>query len=164
MALQGRIQDLLKGGGIHLIGLQAKKRGARGSNFGPNVKKPTSWAKKGGPNPWIPPPPRTRPCFIGLLIFLQLLSLLVLSCVVFLIPVYGLGSGLISGRSLRSCFDGTCPHSGATAPRRRQPEVAPKIIPEVATTEAVQEKVDCICGHGKNIGDVYRVCHLSVVV
>ena len=39
----------LKGGGARL-GLQAKKGGGgrRGSNFGPNVKKPTSWHKGGG--------------------------------------------------------------------------------------------------------------------
>ena len=37
-----------------ILGLQAKKRGGgskRGSNFGPNVKKPTSWPKRGGPDP-----------------------------------------------------------------------------------------------------------------
>ena len=38
------------------LGLQAKKGG--GSNFGPNVKKPTSWPKRGGgPDPLDPPPP-----------------------------------------------------------------------------------------------------------
>ena len=41
----------LKRGSI--LGLQAKKGG---SNFGPNVKKPISWPKKGGPDPWTPPP------------------------------------------------------------------------------------------------------------
>ena len=29
----------------------------RGSNFGPNVKKPTSWTKMDGPDPLDPPPP-----------------------------------------------------------------------------------------------------------
>ena len=38
-----------------ILGLQAKKGG--GSNFGPNVKKPTSWPKRGGPDPLDPPPP-----------------------------------------------------------------------------------------------------------
>ena len=33
----------------------SKKRG--GGNFGPNVKKPTSWPKRGGPDPLDPPPP-----------------------------------------------------------------------------------------------------------
>ena len=38
-----------------ILGLQAKKGG---SNFGPNVKKPTSWPKRGGgPDPLDPPPP-----------------------------------------------------------------------------------------------------------
>ena len=40
-----------RGGGGSILGLQAKKGGKRGSNFGPNVNKPTSWAKKGGPDP-----------------------------------------------------------------------------------------------------------------
>ena len=45
-----------RGGSI--IGLQAKKGGSRrGSNFGPNVKKPTSWAKKEGSGLPGPPPP-----------------------------------------------------------------------------------------------------------
>ena len=36
-------------GGILFLGLQAKKGGPwRGSNFGPNVKKPTTLAKKRG--------------------------------------------------------------------------------------------------------------------
>ena len=55
---QGRIQDFWKGGGS-ILGLQAKKKGGgskRGSNFGPNVKKPTSWPKRGGGvrTPWTP--------------------------------------------------------------------------------------------------------------
>ena len=38
-----------------ILGLQAQKGG--GSNFGPNVKKPTSWPKRGGgPDPMDPPP------------------------------------------------------------------------------------------------------------
>ena len=37
-----------------ILGLQAKKKGG-GANFGPNVKKPTSWPKRGGRTP--PPPP-----------------------------------------------------------------------------------------------------------
>ena len=43
-----------------ILGLQANKGGGskRGSNFGPNVKKPTSWPKRGGgPDPLDPPPP-----------------------------------------------------------------------------------------------------------
>ena len=38
--LQGRVQDFSKGGGS-ILGLQAKKGGPGGSNFGPSVKKPT---------------------------------------------------------------------------------------------------------------------------
>ena len=39
-----------------------------GSNFGPNVKKPTSWPKRGVRTPWTPPPsPWIRHC-IGLLL------------------------------------------------------------------------------------------------
>ena len=42
-----------RGGGVHILGLQAKKRGSRmGSNFGPNG---TFWTKKGGPAPMPPP-------------------------------------------------------------------------------------------------------------
>ena len=44
----------MKGGGS-ILGLQATERG-RGSNFGPNVNKPISWAKKGGLF-YGPPPP-----------------------------------------------------------------------------------------------------------
>ena len=45
-----------------ILGLQVQlaKRGGgskRGSNFGPNVKKPTSWPKRGGSGPPGPPPP-----------------------------------------------------------------------------------------------------------
>ena len=64
-----------KGGGGSILGLQAKKGGGgskRGSNFGPNVKKPTSWPKRvqgvqsgppGPPPPWIRywPPRWCRP-------------------------------------------------------------------------------------------------------
>ena len=40
-----------------LIGLQAKQGGSRkGSNFRPIVKKPTTWAKKGGSGPPGPSP------------------------------------------------------------------------------------------------------------
>ena len=47
----------LKGGGGSILGLQAKQGGLRGgSNFGPNDKKPTTWDKKGGPDPLTPPP------------------------------------------------------------------------------------------------------------
>ena len=53
--------------GVHLRSRSTSKKGGGGgpgggSNFGPNVKKPTSWAPKGGgsgphgPSPWI------RPC------------------------------------------------------------------------------------------------------
>ena len=43
-------------GGVHLRSTSKKRGGGskRGSNFGPNVKKPTSWPKGGGPDP--PPP------------------------------------------------------------------------------------------------------------
>ena len=45
-----------RGGGARL-GLQAKRGGGRrGSNFGPNVKRPTSCHKRGGPDPLDPPP------------------------------------------------------------------------------------------------------------
>ena len=51
----GADPGFLKGGGSRL-GLPAKKGGGRrGSNFGPNVKKPTSWHKGGGPDPLDPP-------------------------------------------------------------------------------------------------------------
>ena len=62
-------RDKFKGGGVitpvapppwirHcILGLQTKMGG---SNFGPNVKKPTSWPKRGGLTPWTPPPPRIR--------------------------------------------------------------------------------------------------------
>ena len=43
----GQIRSTIKKGG------GAK----RGSNFGPNVKKPTSWHKREGPDPLTPPPP-----------------------------------------------------------------------------------------------------------
>ena len=45
-------------GGVHLRSTSKKRGGSkRGSNFGPNVKKPTSWPKGGGPDPLEPPPP-----------------------------------------------------------------------------------------------------------
>ena len=47
---------LKMGGGVHLRFTRKKGGGSRrGSNFRPNVKKPSTWAKKGGP----PPPPDT---------------------------------------------------------------------------------------------------------
>ena len=47
--------------GVHLR--STNKRGG-GSNFGPNVKKPTSWPKGGGggPDPWTPPPGSATAC------------------------------------------------------------------------------------------------------
>ena len=48
-----------KGGGS-ILGLPEAKRGGgsrRGFNFVPNVKKPLSWPRKGGPGPWTPSPP-----------------------------------------------------------------------------------------------------------
>ena len=72
------VSGQVRGGGDHpchptpldpplgsILGLQAKKRGGgskRGSNFGPNVKKPTSWPKRrgGGSGPPGPPPPWIR--------------------------------------------------------------------------------------------------------
>ena len=44
-----------KGGGVHLKSPSKKGGSRRGSTFGPNVKKPTSWAKKGGSRPHGPP-------------------------------------------------------------------------------------------------------------
>ena len=40
---------------------QKKGGSRRGSNFRPNVKKPTTWAKKGGSGPPGPPPPPDPP-------------------------------------------------------------------------------------------------------
>ena len=59
----GRIQDFFKGGGGYRY---TSKGSRRGSNFRPNVKKPTTWAKKGGPDPLDPPPP---PLLSGLHVF-----------------------------------------------------------------------------------------------
>ena len=40
------------GGRGSMLSLQAKRGSRRGPNFGPNVKKPTSWVKGGGgPDP-----------------------------------------------------------------------------------------------------------------
>ena len=51
----GADPGFLKGGRVH-IRSTSKKGGARwGSNFGPNVKKPTSWHKRGVQTPWTPP-------------------------------------------------------------------------------------------------------------
>ena len=43
-------------GGVHLRSTSKKGGSKRGSNFGPNVKKPTSWPKRGGPDPRDTPP------------------------------------------------------------------------------------------------------------
>ena len=52
----GADPGFLKGGGVQ-IRSTSKKGGARwGANFGPNVKKPTSCHKRGGPDPLDPPP------------------------------------------------------------------------------------------------------------
>ena len=53
-SFSGADPGLFKGGsgGAHYSRLQAKKGGSRrGSNFKPNVKMPTTCAKKGGPAP-----------------------------------------------------------------------------------------------------------------
>ena len=50
--------------GGHLRYTNKKGGSKRGSNFGPNVKKPTSWPKRGGPDPLDPPPPRIRHCTV----------------------------------------------------------------------------------------------------
>ena len=65
-----------RGGSI--LGLHAKKGGGskRGSNFGPNVKKPTSWPKGGGPDPLDPPPPGSATALMVLLLRLDPLFLL----------------------------------------------------------------------------------------
>ena len=45
-------------GGVQSRSTSKKGGGARrGSNFGTNVKKPTSWQKGGVRTPWTPPPP-----------------------------------------------------------------------------------------------------------
>ena len=65
LTYQGRVQDFLKGGGFLLRSTSKKRKkgggGQEGSNFRPNVKKPTTWAKQGGPDPL---PPRIRPLII----------------------------------------------------------------------------------------------------
>ena len=55
---RGRSRIFERGEGSRL-GLPANKGGPRrGSNFGPNVKKPTSWHKRGWVlTPWTPPDP-----------------------------------------------------------------------------------------------------------
>ena len=45
-----------------------------GSNFGPNVKKPTSWPKRGGPDPLDPPPPPLDPPLKGHALHISLKS------------------------------------------------------------------------------------------
>ena len=48
---------LKKGGGVHRRSTMKEGSVQEGSNFGPNVKKPTSWPKRGGgPGPPGPPP------------------------------------------------------------------------------------------------------------
>ena len=55
--MSGADPGFLKGGGGVQIRSTSKKRGGRrGSDFGPNVKKPTSWHKRGVRTPWTPPP------------------------------------------------------------------------------------------------------------
>ena len=55
MALDSRDGSRIFEKGVHLRSTSQKKGGSRtGSNFGPNVKKPISWPRKGGPDP--PPP------------------------------------------------------------------------------------------------------------
>ena len=58
---QGRIQDFWKGGGVQIRSTSKKGGGRRGSNFGPNVKKPTSWHKRGGGADPLDPPPLGPP-------------------------------------------------------------------------------------------------------
>ena len=69
---QARIQDFLKGGLRHSqapppwtlpVWRHPHSKGG-GSNFGPNVKKPTLWPKRGGSGP--PGPPWIRHCIEGL--------------------------------------------------------------------------------------------------
>ena len=62
--MAGADPGFLKGGGR--LGLQAKRGGGRrGSNFGPNVKKPTSWHKRGVWTPWTPWTPPLDPLLHG---------------------------------------------------------------------------------------------------
>ena len=58
MPYQGRVR-ILERGSI-LLGLRAKGGQGLGFSFGLNVKKPTSWAKRGARTP-EPPPPRLDP-------------------------------------------------------------------------------------------------------
>ena len=44
-------------GGVHLRSTSKKRGVQEGGNFGPNVKKPISCPKNGGPDPLDPPPP-----------------------------------------------------------------------------------------------------------
>ena len=62
--IRGGSRIFEKGGGHYRSTSKTKGRGGgsrRGYNFRPNVKKPTTWAKKGSPDP-PPPPPWIRPC------------------------------------------------------------------------------------------------------
>ena len=61
--IRGGSRIFERGGGSRL-GLQAKKGVQKGSNFGPNVKKPTSWAQRGGGRGPDPLPPRIRHCIL----------------------------------------------------------------------------------------------------
>ena len=54
--ISGADPGFLKGGGVQIRSTSKKGGARRGANFGPNVKKPTSWHKRGGPDP-LPPPP-----------------------------------------------------------------------------------------------------------
>ena len=49
-------RGFLKGGGVQIRSTSKKGGQTGGANFGPNVKKPTSWHKRGGQTPWTPPP------------------------------------------------------------------------------------------------------------
>ena len=73
----GADPGFLKGGGdgvhekwkrVHPRSPSKKGRSRRGSNFGPNVKKPIQWAKKGGPDPLDDPAPPDPPMHVILLV------------------------------------------------------------------------------------------------
>ena len=55
-----------RGGGGSRLGLQAKTGGQTGGQFWPNVKKPTSWHKRGVQTPWTPPGSATEMRIISL--------------------------------------------------------------------------------------------------
>ena len=54
MARKGRVQDFLKGR-VQLMTISKTGDPEGEFNFGPNVKKPTSWATKVDPDPLDPP-------------------------------------------------------------------------------------------------------------